>query len=252
VPSTLSQLRVQITGFHEAHEVLDIGVDGAPSSTRHKGTAAWFAGIDDAGRVVLGVEESLLEDAVRVVGAMCHEIAHAYRHVHRLETSPQPTEEMRTDLTTVFLGFGVLTTNSAYQYRVDTIDEGPQSKIRWQHSSTGYLPDEEMAFLLGAQLALRNDTAEQREVLRHVSANQLAVVKDVLRLYERDRQALLDALGLHETDVDAYRSLQKRRMSFWDRIVGLFRKRSDDELESMAEAQAAIRRALGNDEPPAA
>lgn len=123
----------------------------------HKGTAAWFAGIDAGGRAIFGVEESLLSTAIPVVGAMSHEVAHAFRRLSKIETKPIEVEEKRTDLTTIFLGFGVLTTNAAYVYRTSHQTDGLRTTRSTQYFAGGYLSDIELAYALGLQMELRQD-----------------------------------------------------------------------------------------------
>jgi hypothetical protein len=82
----------------------------------HGTTAALFLGLDgDCAR--FAVEAGQLDDPESMVAAMAHEVAHAWRARHGEVVEDQRHEEELTDLTTVYLGFGVLTSNAAYRYR---------------------------------------------------------------------------------------------------------------------------------------
>ena len=77
--------------------------------------SAFFAGIENGCcRFGLNVMNSI--DAEHLAGVMCHEVAHAYRAEHGL-VRDGPAEELLTDLTTTYLGFGILAANNSYRYR---------------------------------------------------------------------------------------------------------------------------------------
>src|SRR5262249_47131793 len=81
-------------------------------SWAHLAMAAWLAGIQD-GRCLFGADARKLATPDVLVGVMAHEVAHAFRHRHELALANRDVEERLTDLTTVYLGFGVLTTNAS-------------------------------------------------------------------------------------------------------------------------------------------
>jgi hypothetical protein len=89
----------------------DVDVD----ATLHRNAAAWFAGANDLGTYLFGVKERQLEHADSFAGIFAHETAQAWRFRHDVTHSSQSVEEGLTDLTTVFLGFGVLTANIAWR-----------------------------------------------------------------------------------------------------------------------------------------
>lgn len=128
---------------------------GAWHRTHDAGTAAWFAGKDDSGRLVFGLDLEQLRDAESLVGVWAHEVAHAFRHVHRLRQADAELEEELTDLTTVALGFGVLTTNNALRLRRTSELRGAGVLTTRSTQRYGYLPYQMMAFALGLQVRLR-------------------------------------------------------------------------------------------------
>ena len=111
----LDALELQLEMFDDAAAVArDSG--GLVHATAHTSAAAWFAGIDD-GVCYFGANTTELDDGLGVAASMAHESAHAYRHAHALEIDDRDVEEQLTDLTAVFLGFGVLVANAASRHR---------------------------------------------------------------------------------------------------------------------------------------
>jgi hypothetical protein len=168
----------------------------------HPGVAAWFAGIVD-GVCLFGVREDELESAERLVAAMAHEVCHAYRAHHGLCVPDAAEEERLTDLTSSYLGFGVLTLNASYLYRSSGYTDGRQTVTTWSHSQLGYLSPQALAFLLALQLEVRRiDGGAARQVLAEVETNQASYVRESRRLLAARFQgdALLEELGLPARD----------------------------------------------------
>ena len=150
--------------------------------TRHAGAAAWFAGIHGK-RASFGVDRRQLDEPAAVVGTMCHEIAHAYRHAHGIVERDRDVEERLTDLTTVYVGFGVLTTNNAYRYR--------STARHYSHAHTGYLSPQAMAFLLALQTAARNlDDPAHAAIAKRLETNQAAFFRAARRYIRLSPEAL--------------------------------------------------------------
>ena len=115
---------------------------------------AWFC--DTGGRIChFGVNVGLVRGADQFVAAMAHEVAHAYRAEHGLRRAETLEDEILTDLTTVYLGFGLLSTNAAYEYRKRAELVGSYAVTEWSHNSIGYLPAPALAFLLAVQMVVR-------------------------------------------------------------------------------------------------
>ena len=55
---------------------VDVELFGGAEHATHPGIAAWFAGIED-GRCKFGLDRTHVEDAARLTGVLCHEMAHA-------------------------------------------------------------------------------------------------------------------------------------------------------------------------------
>jgi hypothetical protein len=185
----LDHLEPDVELFTEATEVRQVGNDGRPAAWSHAGAAAWFAGIRN-GRCLFGAERDKLDDPLGLVGAMAHEIGHAFRRAHRLERDDHALEEKLTDVTTIYLGFGVLTTASAARFITKHHDNLGSS---YAHKQQGYLAASEMAFMLGSQLSVRGyDKSAARVIRKHVGANQAAVLDKTLAI---ERALIANGLG---------------------------------------------------------
>lgn len=178
----------------------EVGVEGPPSvggqdrSFHREGAVAWFMGIED-GIALFGIEPSQLSDAEQLAGTVAHEVAHAYRRHHALVVEDRDLEEQLTDLTTVYLGFGVLTANAADRYRSSGGLDGAQIVTQWRRQQSGYLSAATMSFLLAAQVAVRaGGRAERRQVKAALELNQGAAFSEALGWLDDRIQAVRERL----------------------------------------------------------
>ena len=186
----IGHLEVDVELFTEPTEIRTVGLDGRAAATAHVGAAAWFAGIRN-GRCQFGAEADKLDDPIGIVGAMAHETAHAFRRAHRLEHADRNVEEKLTDVTTVYLGFGLLTTAASRRFVTKHHDNMGSS---YAHKEQGYLAPHVMAFMLASQLHLRGyDARTVRWFARHVPANQAATIRAAVR--ETSRDLIANAMG---------------------------------------------------------
>jgi hypothetical protein len=190
----LPDLKVEVELFESEVEIEKVGTDGRASSWSHRGAAAWFAGIDH-GRCLFGADARKLATPDVLVGVMAHEVAHAFRHQHELALSKREVEEPLTDLTTIYLGFGVLTTNGSYRYRQGGELMGAYTRTEWSHQSLGYLTPQAMSFLLAVQAVARGSSpGECRRIAGMLEANQASYFKTACK--GLDRAALLEQMKL--------------------------------------------------------
>lgn len=175
----LAPLEATVHGYrHDREGAFD--QSGRARESWHEGAAAWYAGTDEAeGYCRFGVDLDGLAEAASIVGTMCHEVAHAYRDAHALVIEDRDREEELTDLTTVFLGFGVLTTNSAYVYRSQGLAGSSFGGHRWTHERRGYLSVAELAYALAYQVGVRR-RGEQRHIAALLEPTQRACFEAAL------------------------------------------------------------------------
>jgi hypothetical protein len=172
----LGHLKVELLAWRErpvipGHSATPEGGDGH--------TAAWFAGIHD-GTCEFGLELAQLRKEDSLVATLGHEVAHAYREHHRLVILDRDLEEKLTDLTCVYLGFGVFNVNASHVVETGGVSAAGEPLLYERHS-LGYLSPGELALLLAAQLAVRDDATEQREVRSELLPNHAALVAQGLR-----------------------------------------------------------------------
>jgi len=130
-----------------------------------------------------------------MAGVMAHEVAHAYRAHHGLVVDDTDEEELLTDLTTIYLGTGILTANVSFTQRTE------RDLTSWTRTErrAGYLTPQGFVFALAAQLVARDlDQKDQRRLLKHL---------------ERDQRSMADiaAAELWERQETVIRSLRLER-----------------------------------------
>lgn len=172
------QVEVQMAGTRTAvHLVQETG-----SPALH--AAAWFSGFDeDEGVARFGYDLEHAGDPDAMAGILAHEVCHAYRRYHDLDGASPSIEEGLTDLTTVFLGFGVLTASIATlaPYKVGM-------------KELSYLTALDLTYLLAAQVVAREqDPAPLAEKLPYSPRRYFLAACDQ---FTKRRAALLEELGL--------------------------------------------------------
>ncbi len=182
----MPDMEVELETFSQPDRVKALDAHGRAAEWGHDGAAAWFAGIAGDSCSFGVAEERIGDDPVGLVATLCHEVAHAWRHFHQLAVRDRDVEERLTDLTTVYLGFGLLTTNGSYRYRASFELDGANTVTRWSHSRLGYLSPEEMSFLLAAQVRARGlSWLARRRLAGKLEANQAASFRWALRKLRR-------------------------------------------------------------------
>lgn len=167
--------------------------------------AAYFRGID-RGICRFGLNEDQSTDLEYLVGVMAHEVAHAYRRSVSLECDA-PEEELLTDITTVYLGFGVLTANNSLRHRTAGEVSGNQAYTYWSISKAGYLPPQALIFLLAIQITFQGlDSPRRRRISSHLETNQAAFLRAALRHVDSDRDRLSAMLTLPQ----GYANIQQK------------------------------------------
>ncbi len=163
-------------------------------------TLGMFLGLE-GGRCHFAINDQQSSDAEHLVGVMCHEVAHAYRAHHGLCVPKRDQEELLTDVTTVYLGFGILSTNNSFRYRSSLEIHSGRTRTSMSTSSAGYLPPQAFSFLLAVQLAARRTSFwRRRAVLKHLEPDQAAFTRAALRHLVENRTLLDDTLGIPPPD----------------------------------------------------
>jgi hypothetical protein len=162
--------------------------------------AATYAGSSDEAHH-FGIDVRKLLEEETLVAAMCHEVAHAFRAARGLVVTTWNAEEQLTDLTTVYLGFGILSLNGAYRYRTGGSFRGGYATLEWSHSKLGYLGAGEMAFLLAVQMIVRGtDAGEIARIAEQLELTQSSLFRQAIRELSADREALIEQLELPDPE----------------------------------------------------
>jgi hypothetical protein len=114
---------------------------------------------------------TLLAHPERLIATFSHELSH-----YLLATSREPPVctddeiECLTDLTAVFMGFGVFLANA--RFNVETMTDGVMSG--WSMGRSGYLPETDLVFALALFLRIKRlDDAQARSCLKPHLSKQL-------------------------------------------------------------------------------
>jgi hypothetical protein len=103
----------------------------------------------DGNRAVITYVPALLERPNQLIATFAHEIAHDLLSTAKTAPPCEDDEmEFLTDLTAVFLGFGVFLANARFDF--ETLGGGG-----WRMGRTGYLPEADIVFALAAFLRLK-------------------------------------------------------------------------------------------------
>ena len=201
----LHGLDVGIQRFNGQESVNHVSLTGE-AQYRHHGAAAWFGGIRD-GVVSFGcAERELTHAGEQLVGIMAHEVAHVYRCAHGLEVADRELEERLTDLTTIYLGFGIFTVNNTHRYRTSTVERGAKLFGRTSMYRAGYLPAETMSFAFAAQVLARDlGWWNMRRTLRWLEPNQRGYAKAALRALRPSERLRRRLLAKDPSEVDLTR-----------------------------------------------
>ncbi|HEX2060353.1 MAG TPA: hypothetical protein VHK90_06400, partial [Thermoanaerobaculia bacterium] len=190
----------------------------------HFDTAAFFSGIVD-GTAHFGVKVDILDEPEKAAGTLAHEVAHAWREKHRLVVDARDREELLTDITTIYLGFGIFTTNNTDRFRT----AGDIHEQRWSYLRVGYLPMQAMAFLLALQASARDDLEETAKIERHLEANQARAFREAMEHFEGEDVLSLLSLPPRTTWPEIERTPHEIAVYHPDEREAIEEERDDDE-----------------------
>lgn len=161
------------------------------------GAGAYFGDFED-GKPVFNVNPSRLDDPLALTGALARVAAEVYRAHHQMwMDGDDELEEQLIDVTSVFLNFGVLTTNAAYLFRRSATFDGHFGTTNTRVTQESALSPAAMAFLVGAQLAVRGaDRTIAAKILGDLEPKQRDGAKAALAQLEKRPEALRDRLGI--------------------------------------------------------
>lgn len=105
-------------------------------------------------RPIIAIKDNDLKNPTKLVATIAHELGHVILLGGGRISHEDKHHEYLTDLITVFLGLGIFTANSAFQFS----QWQDHSHHGWQASRLGYLSEEMFAYALACYAWLRNES----------------------------------------------------------------------------------------------
>ena len=128
---------------------------------------------------VITYNPAISRDPMALVATFAHELAH-YLCATFPEEPPggEPMHEPATDLTAVFMGFGIFLANSSFKF--DQFSEG--TTLGWRAGTQGYLPESELIFALAICCSLHEDP--WKDQLIHLDNHLRPILKKAMKQLE--------------------------------------------------------------------
>lgn len=142
-------LEIQLEFFSNGRKMVDMGsyfeiVNSEPNTFEAAGE---YFGKNENGKYLVALEEGLLQFPDNLIATLIHELAHVKLMGH---AKMDYNDEMLTDLTTVFFGFGIFNANTAFQFN--------RSNEGWSWRDLGYLKIDEWAYALALYACFRKES----------------------------------------------------------------------------------------------
>ena len=119
-----------------------------------------------------------LKQPVHLVATFAHELGHYFLYGFPVLIQPREMEEHATDVSTIYLGFGLFGANTALNFRQHGGFDG------WSTQRLGYLSEAEWVFGLAMFGALSGDGVERMK--DHLKPTMWGEVKRAAKIIERD------------------------------------------------------------------
>jgi hypothetical protein len=127
-------------------------------------------------RIQISYVPSLLKQPHRLIATFAHELAHYLLATARSQPPCNDDEmEFLTDLTAVYLGFGVFLANGRFQF--EALNDGTLQG--WRLGHMGYLPEADLIFALS--LFIEAKAADHASALACLKPHLAAMLKRTLR-----------------------------------------------------------------------
>jgi hypothetical protein len=178
--------------------------------------------------VFVEVDSGMMEFPDAVAATLCHEVCHKWLHVNGIRASTESDNEILTDITSVFLGFGKIMLNGC-RTTSTTYEETPDgTRTRTNSMTAGYLDRDQLAFVYRLVAAMRRISA--RDFMQGLSDEAALAVQNCdslyghhydLALHRMEGAELTTALDSHIVEVqramaDLHKHVTYIRKSFCD------------------------------------
>jgi hypothetical protein len=145
------------------------------------------------GQIRITYDPDSISEPAKLIATFAHEIAHGIVITARSRPpGGEEFEEYAVDVTTAFLGFGIVGANSAFEFsQFSDIGSGTQG---WSYRRMGYLSQMQWGFCLGVFLRLRGEPGDA--ALRWLSAGPAAALKKTMRYFDKNPERVPAAKAL--------------------------------------------------------
>jgi len=178
----------------QVHPDDDVGGQVSPAGI---GAPLWF--VRRQGNTLhYAARASTLRDPDLAVPSAARAAAEGWRRWHGLTQGNAVLEQRLVDVTAIYLGFGVLTTEAAVKHGATRTDT-----FRMQRTKTqlGVLGPKALSFALGIQLFARETPVkERRRIRKALPSNQRGFLDETLRLFSQAPGDLIQRLGIPAKD----------------------------------------------------
>lgn len=141
-------------------------------------------------REIIKFDASMADRPISLIATFAHELSHALhnRARHPLDIEPE-LYELFTDLTAIYLGYGVFLSNTRFEFSQFTNSDTQG----WQAQGAGYLPEADMIFATALFMQIKGVPMDT--VLPHLKPRLRKMLKKAFRQLDR-----------HASDVAALRA----------------------------------------------
>jgi hypothetical protein len=177
-------------------------LDGMPhDGTESKGTAGSIFAREGTKEIVITCNENNLESPMDLVATLAHEFGH---YLLFTATTPVPggdeMHEPATDVSAVFMGFGVFLANSAFSFQ--QLDRGALQG--WSARRRGYLGEVELSYALAIFACAK--ALPIKEIRIRLDTNPRSYIKKAAKDIEKRRRADITRLQRIDEKVPQARS----------------------------------------------
>lgn len=138
------------------------------------------------------IDERLISQPVNLIATLSHELAHALHNRMREPLDIEPEHyELFTDLTAVYLGYGIFLANSRFEFV--KFQDGELSG--WQASGAGYLPEADLVMGLAIFMKIKDIAADA--AIEHLKPRLGKMLRKAFRQLEK-----------HNDEIERLRALE--------------------------------------------
>jgi len=146
------------------------------ATTKQKEKVGGHIDLSTRGRdVFVEVDSNMMKFPDAIAATLCHEICHKWLQVNGLHSPVEIDNEILTDITSVFLGFGKIMLNGCKttNVRYETIPNGTRTIM--ENMTAGYLDRDQLALVYGLACAMRS--IPSADILQGLNAEASLAVK---------------------------------------------------------------------------